>query len=322
MDKETSNRIRLGIFVISGLILLIIGLYLIGSNRNLFSRNITLYTTFYNINGLQVGNNIRFSGIDVGTVEKMEIINDTSVKVTMRVKADLTNFIRTNSFATIGTDGLMGNKLINIAPGTTASPLIENGSTIPSLKGVDTDQMLQTLNQTNLNVSIISEDLRILTGNINKSRGTLYTVLMDTTLAFSLRNTLDNIGVISSNLEDFTGDLSSIVKGVEQGQGTLGGLLNDSSRMSISFHQSLLQIEESSRNLNAVTVELKSAVQKINSGQGAAGTLLNDPVAAEHLKKTLANLDSSSANFNENMKALQGNFLFKKYFKKKAKEVK
>lgn len=317
MDKETSHRIRLGIFIISGLILLIVGLYLIGSNRNIFGRNITLYTTFYNISGLQVGNNVRFSGIDVGTVKKLEIVNDTTVKVTMQMDETLTRFIRINSVASIGTDGLMGNKLINIDPGTQDAQQIADGTTIPSSKGVDTEQMLRTLNQTNQNVSMISEDLRILTGNINKSRGTLYTVLMDTTLAYSLKHTLTNIEVISSNLGNFTSELSAVVKGVQDGQGTLGGLLNDSSSISKSFKNSLVQIEESSKNLNSITLELKTAMDKINSGQGPAGVLANDQVAAEHLKRTLANLDSSSANFNENMKALQGNFLFRKYFRKK-----
>ena len=317
MDKETSHRIRRGIFIISGLILLIVGLYLIGSNRNIFGRNITLYTTFYNISGLQVGNNVRFSGIDVGTVKKLEIVNDTTVKVTMQMDENLTRFIRINSVASIGTDGLMGNKLINIDPGTQDAQQINDGTTIPSSKGVDTEQMLRTLNQTNQNVSMISEDLRILTGNINKSRGTLYTVLMDTTLAYSLKHTLTNIEVISSNLGNFTSELSAVVKGVQDGQGTLGGLLNDSSSISKSFKNSLVQIEESSKNLNSITLELKTAMDKINSGQGPAGVLANDQVAAEHLKRTLANLDSSSANFNENMKALQGNFLFRKYFRKK-----
>ncbi|MBK7850432.1 MAG: MCE family protein [Bacteroidetes bacterium] len=322
MEKETSNRIRLGLFVISGLILLIIGLYLIGSNRNLFGKNIIVHSVFYNISGLQIGNNVRFGGIDVGTVDKMEIINDTSVRVTMSVQENLLNFIRTNSYTSIGTDGLMGNKLVNIDPGTPNAPTITDGATLPSIKGIDTEQMLRTLNQTNDNVSIISEDLRILTGNINKSRGTLYTVLMDTTLAFSLKKTLTNIEDISQNLESFTGELSSVVKGVQEGHGTLGGLINDSSNLSLSFHRSLTEIEQSSINLNKITSELNTAVAKINSGEGPAGTLLNDPVAAEHLKKTLANLDSSSANFNENMKALQSNFLFKKYFRKKAKENK
>ena len=234
----------------------------------------------------------------------------------MQMDETLTRFIRINSVASIGTDGLMGNKLINIDPGTQDAQQINDGTTIPSSKGVDTEQMLRTLNQTNQNVSMISEDLRILTGNINKSRGTLYTVLMDTTLAYSLKHTLTNIEVISNNLGNFT-----VVKGVQDGQGTLGGLLNDSSSISKSFKNSLVQIEESSKNLNSITLELKTAMDKINSGQGPAGVLANDQVAAEHLKRTLANLDSSSANFNENMKALQGNFLFRKYFMEKRGEV-
>lgn len=322
MDKETSHRIGLGIFATSGLVLLILGLYLIGNNRNLFGNTMTLYSTFYNISGLQKGNNVRFSGIDIGTVEGMEILNDTTVKVTMRIDQKMTTFIRKNSMASIGTDGLMGNKLVNIEPGTPDSPLVEEGDVIQSLKGVETEQMLRTLDQTNQNVAVISQDLRLLTGNISKSRGTLYTVLMDTTLAFSLKNTLNSIGNISSNLEGFSSELAAIVRGVKGGEGTIGALLSDSSRMSISFQKSVTNIEESSKNLTQITNELKTTLDQVNNGPGPAATLINDKVAAEHLRKTIANLDSSAANFNENMKALQGNFLFRKYFKNKAKNAK
>ena len=83
MNKENSNRIRLGIFVISGLVLLIVGLYFIGSNKNLFGSTLKLETSFREISGLQTGNNVRYSGINVGTINKIEIINDTTIRVEM-----------------------------------------------------------------------------------------------------------------------------------------------------------------------------------------------------------------------------------------------
>ena len=116
MNKETNQNIRLGIFVIAGLLLLITGLYFIGSNRNIFGKTFTLYAKFHNVSGLQTGNNVRYSGIDVGTVEKIEIINDTTIRIQMLLKADLKKIIRKNALATLGTDGLMGDKLINIDP--------------------------------------------------------------------------------------------------------------------------------------------------------------------------------------------------------------
>ena len=107
---------------------------------------------------------------------------------------------------------------------------------------------------------------------------------MDTTLAFSLRKTLENIEGVSNNLDEFTGDLSSVVKGVQEGKGTLGGLINDSSRIALSFQQSLQMIGILGRNLNQITEELK--LQWINSIPVRSGrALLNDPTSAEHLKK-------------------------------------
>ena len=105
-----SRNIRLGIFVIAGLLLLITGLYFIGNNRNMFGKTIKIYATFSQVNGLQPGNNVRFAGIDVGTVDEISILNDTTVMVRMTVDAELKNVIRKNSIATVGTDGLMGTR--------------------------------------------------------------------------------------------------------------------------------------------------------------------------------------------------------------------
>src|SRR5690349_12707063 len=114
MAKEVSKNIRLGVFVLLGTILLIAALYLIGNNHNLFGNTFRISAEFYNVNGLMPGNNVRFSGIDVGTVESVEIVSDSSVRVVMVIEQDIRKYIRKNAVASIGTDGLMGNKLVNI----------------------------------------------------------------------------------------------------------------------------------------------------------------------------------------------------------------
>src|SRR6185369_14993513 len=114
MTMKTIENAKLGLFVMAGLLFLIFSLYMIGRNRNLFGSSLTISANFRNVNGLMLGNNVRFSGIDVGTVQKIEIVTDTLVKVTMVIDEGVRKFIKRNALASVGTDGLMGNKIINI----------------------------------------------------------------------------------------------------------------------------------------------------------------------------------------------------------------
>src|SRR4051812_7579627 len=149
MAANTKRNIRLGIFVIAGTVLLIAALYLIGSKQNLFGNSFRLQARFYNVGGLMQGNNVRFAGIDVGTVEWVRIENDTVVLVSMLLDKDVQKFIRKNAVATVGTDGLMGNKLVNINSGGDLAPQVENGDEIRSRRPVEMDEMVRTLDVTN-----------------------------------------------------------------------------------------------------------------------------------------------------------------------------
>jgi phospholipid/cholesterol/gamma-HCH transport system substrate-binding protein len=319
MNKETSHNIRLGVFVTSGIILLIVALYFIGNNKNLFGSTFKLYATFYNVNGLQKGNNVRYSGIDVGTVENIEIKNDTAIRVEMIIEEDLKKNIRKNSLASIGTDGLMGNKLVNIDPGSNDSPLINEGDELPSIKAINTEDMLRTLELTNQNIAVVSADLKDVTGNISKSRGTLYKVLMDTSLAKSLQNVLDNFASVSNDLSTITGKLSSLVADVKNGKGTAGMLLKDT-LMSSNLEQTIGNVKKSSERVAEMSENLNNIIQRMDKQNGTIGTLINDTTLAGDLKQSIKNIQSGSDNFNQNMEALKHNFLFKGYFKKQEKK--
>src|SRR4051812_30930615 len=129
MTKELVRNIRLGSFVMAGLLLLIGALYMVGSKRNLFTSTIKVNVTFRNVNGLVIGNNVRFSGIDVGTVSQIEILSDTIIHVELVIDKNVAKFISSSSIASVGTDGLMGNKLVNISTGNgTRNPLQEGTS--------------------------------------------------------------------------------------------------------------------------------------------------------------------------------------------------
>src|SRR5688572_17323153 len=112
MKKTTGNKLRLGIFVSASLILFILAIYYVGERQQLFSGTFHISGVFKDISGLQVGNNVRFSGINVGIVKEIEQITDSTVRVDMQIENGTQKFIKTNAKAIIGSDGLMGSKLI------------------------------------------------------------------------------------------------------------------------------------------------------------------------------------------------------------------
>jgi len=193
MKRENSHRIKLGVFVIIGLALFTIAFYMIGSQRHLFGNTFQLSAIFHNVGGLQIGNNVRFTGINIGTVEEIIILSDTAVKVKMVLEKDVRKFIKQDAIAMIGSDGLMGNKLINILPGSGTAPSIGEDMTIKTAKPVEFDEILGNLNQTAKNAARITKDLSEMAHYINSGRGSLGKLLKDSSLAKNLNQTVENV---------------------------------------------------------------------------------------------------------------------------------
>src|SRR5437868_6992575 len=114
MKTTTGQKIKIGVFALTGLAVLIAGIFLIGNRKGLFTSTFNVHGMFKNVNGLQVGNNARFAGINVGAVEDIQIINDTTVKVDLSLNQNVRKFIKKDAKLSIGSDGLMGDKLVNI----------------------------------------------------------------------------------------------------------------------------------------------------------------------------------------------------------------
>lgn len=319
MAKETARHVRLGIFVMAGIVLLILGLYLIGNNKNLWGETFRVYVVFRNASGLQNGNNVRFSGINAGTVTNIEMINDSSIRVEMILDMSIKPYLRKNAVARIGTDGLMGNKLVNIEPSSVLSEVIEDGDTLTAGGSTDTAQILKKLDETAGNVNSISSDIKTITENIRRSKGSLYSVLLDTTIASRLNVSIDNISEMTENFRNFSTALADMMAETKSGKGLLGSVTNDTSMLYRQLRNAVTLMEKSGKDLSEVTNGLNESVKKLNQGHGPAGVLLNDSVSAMELKNTISNLDSSVYNFNENMKALQESWLLRSYFRRQKK---
>ena len=193
MQKQSINKIKLGIFVTIGVSLLLAGVYFIGETKKLFSSTFRVSAVFKDVNGLQVGNNVRFAGINVGTIEGIEIITDTNVKVDMIVDVNTQEFIKKDAKAIIGSDGLMGNKIMNITPGNNGTAHIENNDVIGTTIPVSFDDMLLKLKTTVDNASSITGDLGAVIRNIRRGKGTIGKLLMDSVFAENLDKTIVNV---------------------------------------------------------------------------------------------------------------------------------
>lgn len=303
-----------------GTALIVAGLYFIGSNKNMFGSTIRVSASFYNVNGLMPGNNVRFGGINVGTVDRVEIITDSTIEVVMVIKEKSRQFIKKNAIVSIGTDGLMGNKLVNINAIREPAALIADGDTLQTLHPIETDEMVRTLNRTNEDVAVIAKNLRVMTSQIN-NRNNLWSILMDTLAAKNVKEAIVNIRLTSKNTATITGDLSEIIENIKSGKGTVGALLTDTSLL-VGLRHTLINIEVVSDTLAHITGDLRSVSQKLKNGEGAIGAILMDTAFAYNLRKSMDNIKNGSGGFNDNMEALKHNFLLRKYFKKQEKQAK
>jgi phospholipid/cholesterol/gamma-HCH transport system substrate-binding protein len=193
MQKQSINKIKLGIFVAIGIALFLAGIYYIGETKKLFSTTFRISAMFKDVNGLQVGNNVRFAGINVGTIEAIEIITDSNVKVDMILDVTTQKFIKKDAKAIIGSDGLMGNKIMNVSPGTTAFAMVENNDMIGTTIPISLDDMLLKLKNTTDNAALITDDLAAIMGNIRSGKGTIGKLFMDTVFAENLDKTIVNV---------------------------------------------------------------------------------------------------------------------------------
>ena len=203
METYTQKfKVRLGLFVAGGLTLFVLAVFLIGKQKNLFNPVFKLSATFYNVSGLQVGNNIRFSGINVGTVNNIIIINDSTVSVEMLIRKNVRQFIKSDCMVAIGSEGLIGDRLMIITQGSTDAPLVQEGQQLDSKEPVEIDAIMQSLQVTADNATIISGQLAEIMININSGNGTLGRLIKDSTIAENLNQTVSNLKRSSRGLDE------------------------------------------------------------------------------------------------------------------------
>lgn len=319
MERTVKENIRLGIFVILGTLFLLVGAYLIGDRQNLFGDTFELHAIFKNVNGLQTGNNVRYSGINVGTVTRITMENDTTIRVIMNMEGGMLDHIKQDAIATIGSDGLVGSMIVSIVPGNGLAPLVKEGDEIQTYSRIGAKDMLSTLNVTNENAALLTSELLRTTAALNEGRGVLGRLLYDTVMARDLSRTAGNLRRASGQAGEILEKLNSDVQQIDLQQSIAGILLADSSS-SQDFRAMIRDMGSVTKRMDTLSLTLDSLVQKINKAEGTVNYLITDTTLVNRIEHTMENIEEGTAKFNENMEALKHNFLTRRYFKKLEKE--
>lgn len=319
MNESPNKRaVLVGVFVIVGIIFLVAGILTIGNLHSTFSTKLHVITLFDNVNGLQKGNNIWFSGVKIGTVKKVEFFGTSRVRVVMNIDEKVQQYIRKDAKVKVSTDGFIGNKILEIYGGTFSAGPIEENDTLGVDKTFSTDDIMNTLQENNKNLASITGNFKTISEEIHSGKGSIGKLIKDESLynnlaatSTSLKNASDKAGQVMSALSVFSSGLNK--KGTFAHQ-----LVTDT----VLFGS----LKQSAGKLNVITDSAAALVSDLNRGvrdpRTPAGVLLHDEEAGAHLKLTLKNLDSGSKKLDEDLEAAQHSFLLRKYFKKKEKAAK
>lgn len=320
MEKSKSQKFKLGSFVILSSILFLVAIYLIGQRQNMFDKTFTISAYFQNVNGLQKGNNVRYSGIDIGMVKGIEMINDSVIRVNMKLDEKIKEHIKQNAIATIGSDGLVGNMIVNIIPGDGTAAKINDGDIIQSYSRIGADDIMSTLSATNDNISILIASLLEITDKMNKGQGTLGVLLNDSLMAQDLTESVSNLKMATSGATKSINEVNAIISSIKTNdKSVLGTLINDTISGQ-NLKTIVSNLEYSSKEMDNVIRNINSTVEDINSSEGVLNYLVRDTSLVFELQSTVKNINEGTARFNENMEALKHNFLFRGYFKKLERE--
>ncbi len=321
MSTASNKRsVIVGIFICIAIIIFLVGIFTLGGQQKTFTASLTVTALFNDVSGLQKGNNVWFSGVKIGTVKKINFFGRSQVQVTMNIDKKAEEFIRKDAKAKIGSDGLIGNKIIVLYGGTLTAAPIENNDSLAAETALSSDDIMATLQKNNENLIAITSDFKTVSKRLADGEGTMGALLTDKTLFNNLQATVANLQTAAHNSEKLTSGIVAYTAKL-QSPGTLaGGLVNDTVIMK-NLQSAVSQLHEAAGSANAFTSQLKTAGDQLNNHNNTLGLLLYDQASASRLKNTLDNLNTGSVKLNDDLEAAQHNFLLRRFFRKKAKEA-
>ncbi|MDI5889226.1 MlaD family protein [Flavobacterium yafengii] len=244
MNKESGYQWKLGMFVIIGLVLFVTTIYFVGKQKNLFGSTFELNSKFNSVNGLEVGNNVRFSGINIGTVEEIEFLTDTSVVIKLVIKEEVRKYIKKDAIASISSDGLMGDKVLTISSGKNSNVIVENNDNIASKQAIEMDDLMVSVKKSVDNAGVITAQLAQFSYSMNNGNGALSKLVSDEEFGNSIKNMVSNLENSSNEFQKFTFKMNN-------GKGALSKLVSDE-KMGRMIDSTLTNVKTGTEGLNEV----------------------------------------------------------------------
>lgn len=246
MKTTSGQKIKIGIFALAGLAVLVIAIFLIGNKKGLFSSTFNVHGMFKNVNGLQVGNNARFAGINVGVVENIEIKNDTTVNVVLTLNEDVKKFIKKDAKLSIGSDGLMGDKLVVIAPGgAETNETVKGGEELAAVNPLDVDKIISKFTKIADNAGDLVEGLASIVKKVNGGKGSIGRLLNNDKMAKDMENTVNQAKTTMANVHSTTSTLNEDLKAA-QGNFLLKGFFNKKKKALKAKQDSIKKLQKDS----------------------------------------------------------------------------
>ena len=317
-DSPNKRAVIVGLFVFIGLIFLVGGILTIGNLHETFKRKMQVVALFDDVSGLQKGNNVWFSGVKIGLVSNLQFYSKSQVKVDIKIETKAQSYIRKDAMVKIGTDGLIGNKILVIYGGSARAPQVEDGDTLGVEKTFSSDDMINTLQENNKNLLSITNDFKSISKKLAGGEGTAGKLLNDNSVYANIDAATISLQHASAKVEQLAASLANYSAGLNR-KGTLANQLISDTIVFNSIKASVLHLQKITDTATVFINDLKNAG---NNPKSSVGVLLHDEETGMHLKEAIKNLDSSTQKLYEDLEAAQHNFLLRGYFKKKAKKVK
>ncbi|MFV8355883.1 MlaD family protein [Flavobacterium sp. XS1P32] len=244
MNKESGYQWKLGMFVIIGLVLFVTTIYFVGKQKNLFGSTFELTAKFNSVNGLDVGNNVRFSGINIGTVEEIEFLTDTSVVIKLVIKEEVRKYIKKDAIASISSDGLMGDKVLIISSGKNSNVIVEDNDNIASKQAIEMDDLMVSVKKSVDNAGVITAELAQFSSSMNNGNGALSRLVSDEEFGNSIKKMV-------TNLENSSNEFSKFTVKMNNGKGALSKLVSDE-KMGLMIDSTMTNVKTGTKGLNEV----------------------------------------------------------------------
>jgi phospholipid/cholesterol/gamma-HCH transport system substrate-binding protein len=297
------STVRLGIFIFIGTLILVIGIFMLGNKESMFKSTFTVKTYFMNVEGLRTGASVRLSGIDVGSVKDIRIVGDASgkVEVTLRLIHEIHKFVRTDSKASIETEGLVGNKILVLQVGSSSAPEVQEGGYILAKESIGFAAIIEETQGTLQYTKAMTKDLSEIIYKVNNGEGSVGKLINNDDL-YNNTNRLINsadksLGAITNKMDELAGIINSLGNGV---QSVIG-------------------------NVDKAVADVDGVIKDIRSGKGLLGSMISEKSGYDtsvvailnNVVKISEETKKGASRFAENMEALKHNWLFKNYFEQR-----